>query len=406
MSHPESPPVRRRWPLQLGLVVLLLTVAVAGTLIMMNSAPKAVRKPAEKTARLVEVMPVRMGDHVADIAAMGRVVAASEATLYPEVAGRITEVHERFVPGEQVQAGEELLRLDDADYRLTVRQRRSALAQAEATLAREQGQQQVARREYEMLGEQMAANERSLVLREPQLASAKATREDALAALDRARLDLTRTVVKAPFDGIITEKSVALGTRVSNTSPLLTLVATERFWVRVDLPVEALHQITVPNGSEEVGSIVKLRRGDWPQGIYREGRVLRLNPRLDEQARMAQVLVEVHDPLAQLPEHRGLPRLLINDYVEATITGRTLQETVALDRALLRGGNRVWLLENGELVIRPVEVVFRGREQVFLRGDLQTGDRVVSTDLSSPVAGMALRTSKTAGALAEGEADE
>ncbi|WP_303909211.1 efflux RND transporter periplasmic adaptor subunit [Thiohalomonas denitrificans] len=406
MSHPESPRARRRWPLQVGLVLLLLTVAVTGTLIMMNSAPKAIRKPAEKTARLVEVMPVRLGDHVADIAAMGRVVAASEATLYPEVTGRITEVNERFVPGEQIHAGEELLRLDDADYYLTVRQRRSALAQAEATLAREQGQQQVARREYEMLGEQMAANERNLVLREPQLASARATREDARAALDRARLDLERTVVKAPFDGIITEKSVSLGTRVSSTSPLLTLVATEYFWVRVDLPVVALNQITVPTGPGEVGSTVKLRRGDWPQGTYREGRVLRLNPRLDEQARLAQVLVEVRDPLAQLPEHQGLPRLLINDYVEAAITGRTLQETVALDRSLLRGGNRVWLLENGELAIRPVEVVFRGREQVFLRGDLKAGDRVVSTDLSSPVAGMALRTSRPGGALAQGEADE
>lgn len=405
MTRPESPPRHRRWPLQLGLVLLLLVIAAAGTLIMMASAPKAVRKPSEKIARLVEVMPVQLGDHQAEVAAMGQVVAASEAILYPDVVGRIVDVNERFIPGERVGAGEELLRLDDADYRLTVRQRRSALAQAEAALAREQGQQQVARREYEMLGEAIAADERGLVLREPQLASAKATREDARAALDRARLDLRRTVVKAPFDGIITEKSVALGTRVSNTSPLLTLVAVDRFWVRVDLPVEALKQINIPADPEEAGSSVKLRRGDWPEGVYREGRVLRLIPQLEEQARLAQILVEVRDPLALLPEHEGLPRLLINDYVEAFIEGRILKQTVALERSLLHGGDRVWLFENGKLTIRSVDVVFRNRERVFVRQNLKAGDRLVSTELSSPVAGMALRVDKSEGAAGSG-ADE
>ncbi len=391
MPNPDSSPVRRRWPLQLGLVLLLLAVGAAGALLMMNSAPKAARKPAEKPARLVEVKPVQFADHQARIAAMGRVVAAREASLYPEVAGRVIEVNERFVPGEQVRAGEELLRLDDADYRLTLRQRQSALDKARAALVREQGQQQVALREYEMLGEKLPASERALVLREPQLATAEASLADARAMLDQARLNLARTVVKAPFDGIITDTSVALGTRVTSATPLMSLVEVERFWVRVDLPVEALDQIAIPVDSEKSGSAVEIRRGNWPEGVYRQGRVLRLIPRLEEQARLAQVLVEIRDPMARLPEHQGLPRLLVNDYVEAVIEGRTLKGTVALERPLLHGGDRVWLFEDGQLGIRPVKVAFRGRERVFISEGLKAGDRVVSTDLSNPVEGMALR---------------
>lgn len=107
---------------------------------------------------------------------------------------------------------------------------------------------------------------------------------------------------------------------------------------------------------------------------------------------MAQLLVEVPDPLAMRPENRGLPRLLVNDYLQATIEGRVLRNTVALDRALLHGGDRVWLFAEGQLVVRPVKVLFRGPERVYIGEGLSAGDRVVTTDLSSPIPGMALRT--------------
>ena len=390
----ENKRPRRRAATQALLVLVLLAVGAGSAALLMKSSPKATRKPSEPPARLVETVTVRVGDHPTPVTAMGSVVAAREATLYPEVAGRIVAVGDNFIPGGRVTEGDRLLRLQDADYRLAVRQREAKVAQAKAALDRELGQQEVARREYQLLGEDLPPEEKALVLRGPQLASAEADLAEAEAALAQARLDLSRTDVQAPFDGVITERSVALGSRVTTNTALLSLVATDTFWVRVDLPVDALKWLDVPEDNGGKGSAVRLHRSDWPEGATRSGRVLRLVPSLEREARLAQLLVAVPDPLAQEPENRGQPRLLVNDYVEATLQGRTLEGVVALDRPLLRGGDRVWLLEDGRLVIRKVEVVFRGPEKVLVRAGLEDGDRVIATELATPVAGMALRTAQ------------
>lgn len=389
-------PRGRGWA-QAVVVVVLLALGAAGAGFLMQSAPKASRKPAAAPARLVETVTARVGDHPTPVTAMGSVLAAREATLYPEVAGRIVAEGENFLPGGRVAEGELLLRLEDADYRLAVRQAEAKVAQAEAALEQEHGQQAVARREYQLLGEELPPGEKALVLRKPQLASAEADLAEARAALAQARLDLSRTGVRAPFAGVITERSVALGSRVTTNTALLGLVATDTFWVRVDLPVGALKWLEVPEAGEGGGSEVALRRSDWPAGSSRAGRVLRLIPSLEREARLAQLIVAVPDPLAQAADNRGKPRLLVNDYVEATLVGRTLEDVVALDRALLRGGDRVWLLEDGKLVIREVDVAFRGPTQVLLRSGVEAGDRVVATELATPVAGMALRTADATG---------
>lgn len=390
----ESKRPVRRVLVQVVVVLVVLAVGAGAVAFLMQSAPKASRRSAEAPARLVETVTARVGDHPTPVSAMGTVVAAREATLYPEVSGRIVAVGDNFVPGGRVAEGDLLLRLEDADYRLAVRQREAQVARAEAALEREHGQQEVARREYQMLGEELAPEERALVLRKPQLASAEAELAEAEAALAQARLDRSRTEIRAPFDGVITGRSVALGARVTTNTALLTLVATDTFWVRVDLPVDALKWLEVPEDNGGKGSAVALRRSDWPAGTTRAGRVLRLIPSLEQEARLAQLLVAVPDPLALAPEHRGQPRLLVNDYVGATLSGRTLEGVVALDRALLRGGSRVWVLEDGRLAIREVDVAFRGPEEVLIRSGIADGDEVVATDLASPVSGMALRTAE------------
>lgn len=387
------PTIRRsRWGLQTGLALALLAVGIGTGALLLDTAPKAGRRPTERPAHLVETTPAKAGDHRTVVNAMGSVVAAHEATLYPEVTGRIVGVGAHFLPGGRVHKGEVILHLDDADYRLAVRQAESTVAKARAALEQERGQQAVAQREAKLLGGKLTSQEKALVLRKPQLASARAALANAKAALAQAKLNLERTAVKAPFNGVITERSVALGSRVTPSTALLSLVATETFWVRLDLPLESLRWIDVPQAPGERGSPVHLRQNSWPEGAYRTGHVLRLVPKLESDARLAQLLVEVPDPLAQRPEHHGLPRLLVNDYVEATVEGKTLTHVFALDRALVHSTDRVWLFNKGQLEVRPVEVAFRGAEKVLIKNGLSAGDRVVTTNLTTPVPGMALRT--------------
>jgi len=108
---------------------------------------------------------------------------------------------------------------------------------------------------------------------------------------------------------------------------------------------------------------------------------------------MARVLVSVPDPLGLEDASGKTPPLLIGSYVRIEIEGTVLENVIALDRDHLRDGNRVWIM-NGrdELEIRRVEVAYRGRERVLVADGLKAGEKVVTTDLTAPVAGMPLRT--------------
>ncbi len=109
---------------------------------------------------------------------------------------------------------------------------------------------------------------------------------------------------------------------------------------------------------------------------------------------MARLLVSVPSPL-ESPEGRTLPPLLLGSYVRAEIIGRAARDVFAVPREYIRNGNQVWLMdEQNRLRIRTVQTVFRGPETVYIRSGLKDGQRIVTTDLSSPVEGMLLRTAE------------
>lgn len=82
------------------------------------------------------------------------------------------------------------------------------------------GQQEVARREFSMVQQDIAPEAAALVLREPQLESAKARVAAAEVAIAQAQLDLERTQVRTPFAALVLERSVSAGSQVSEGQAL------------------------------------------------------------------------------------------------------------------------------------------------------------------------------------------
>jgi hypothetical protein len=102
--------------------------------------------------------------------------------------------------------------------------------------------------------------------------------------------------------------------------------------------------------------------------------------------------VSVRDPLGREAEAGAEPLLLLGSFVRVEIQGRVLDGVAALDRRLLRDGDRVWVMRtDGTLDIRPVSVAFGGDRRVLISHGLEDGERVVTTDLPAPVDGMPLR---------------
>ena len=410
--------------LPVGVVVL----AVLGAKRLIETAPTAPRRPASRQAKLVEVVAAELGSRqvvLDDL--MGVVRPARAVELRPQVVGRIEWISEKLMPGGRFAAGEELVRIEQRDFELAVAQRESelgvarsriteagrALTVAQRDLALEMGSQSVAQREYEMLEEELEGQDTSLVLRRPQLAAALAQVEAAQAGegsaqaeyaaaqarLEKARLDLERTVIRSPFAAVVREKLVEVGDAVGVNTALVRLVGTEEFWVEVAVSEQDLKWIEVGNGVAEAGSRVCLyNERIWDAGACREGRVIRRMPGVDSAGRMARLLVAVADPLALEGENGRRPALLVNSYVRAVIFGETVEKVVGVDRAHLRGWDEVWVMSpEGRLEVRQVEVVYRGRDEILVGGGLAAGERIVTSNLSVAVDGMAVRTSEGTG---------
>lgn len=364
--------------------------------------------PGTRNATLVEVIEVDRGDEHVSVHASGEVVAAVSISLQARVQGEVVELHPSFEPGGVVDQGVVLVRLDDDEYQLAVRQARANRDSAQAGRRIESGNQAIARNEYELYGGgDIDEESRDLVLRQPQVDAAEASYEAADAQLDLARLNLRRTRIEAPFDASIESRNVNIGSRVAPGAELARLVGTDTFWVEAAIPLDELDWIQVAGDSGQPGSPVRVSQPSvWGPDRWREGHVVRLLPSLEQGGRLARLLVAIDDPLCRRPENAGKPQLFLGGWVELSIQGTLLRDVVALDRDLVRDGRDVWVLDAEErLAVRPLEFAFRGRDEVLVSSGLEAGDRVVTTTIAAPVAGMQLRTRDSAPPPGEGSGD-
>jgi len=372
-------------------------VALVAVAFIMRSPPSAQRVPLAREARLVEVTAALQGDPQLTIEAWGTVQAARQVTLQSQVAGEVRHTGDTFEPGAHVPQGALLLQIDPSDYELAVRQRRADLTRARADLTLEEGRVAVARQEFALLAEETDPSDaqRRLMLREPQLETARASVASAEAALAAAELDLARTTVKSPFNAVVLERVVGTGTRVSTGANLATLTDTDTFWVELAVPAASLRWLTIPVEGKEGSSVHLYQERVWGEGQYLEGRVIRVRGDLDQKGRMARLLVAVSDPLALADPKQ--PQLLLGAFVRAEIQGHKLDDVVILQRGWLRDGDTIWVMDGaGKLTIRHPRVVYSGAQQVYVRGDIESGDRIITSNLAVAVDGMPLRVAADA----------
>lgn len=392
--------------------LLPLAVILAGSFVsvwLMKTAPQAKTQPQKRNATLVEVRTVDYTSQQTVIPGMGTVTAARNVEIIPQVSGKIIELSSNLVPGGYLQKGETLLKIDPTDYRLTVRERAADVAKAESDLHLEQGNQLIAQKEYSLLGEVVTDQEKALMLRRPQLGNLQAALEAARAKLDKAKVDLARTELTAPFNAVVLSRKVNLGTQASQSSALATLVDTDIFWVEVSVKVSQLGWIKIPRTSGDKGALVRIYdTAAWGGRVHRQGRVIRLKSDLESEGRMARLLIQVEDPLSLIKDNRSKPRMLMGSYVRVEIEGNALDSAMAVEREFIRNGNSVWVMTpEGKLAVRPVDIAFRGADLLLITGGIESGEQLIITDLAAPVEGMALKTlDNNTGQTTTGQAGE
>jgi len=413
-----------------------VVVHAMGTVIPAQSIKLAARVGGEVVETATNFLPggrFSAGDPLLKIDPADYELAAQQAAA--ELQRRQAELAQRDNDVKLKQLDLTLQDIAIERSKVTVRQRETQVVRAESALALEQGQQAVARREYALLGEAIAEGDRELVLRAPQLLAARADIEAATtlkeiaetdveaaeasrqatevtcqtaaasreaaaaivasaeASVRKAQLDLERTVVKAPFNALVADRSVDVGSQVSPGSTLASLVGTDEYWIQVSVPVDQLKWIDIPGVNGDIGSTVRVYHSmAWGEDVSRTGTVKQLMTELEPQGRMARLLVSVPDPLGTDAVDGEGTQLILGSYVRVRIDGRDVENVVQVPRTALRDGKLVWVAkEDRTLDIRRVSVVWGSTDHVYISDGVEDGDELIVSDLGTPVQGMALR---------------
>ena len=364
----------------MGIIGIVLAVVLA----------KSAKKPESKTPELklpsVEVQIAEATRHSYRIQSQGTALPRTSIRLVSEVSGKVVSVAESFDVGQIFAKGDVLLKIDSRDYELALTQARSQVAQAQLRLQMEVKEADVVRREWELLNQ---GEPTGLQAREPQLASALAALEAALAAEEAAKRNLDRCEIRAPFDGMVARAGVRPGQFVALATPLGELFATDVAEVRLPLTASDLGFLDLPKPSTEaaLGQVPKVtlsgRGAEWV------GRIVRSERTVDPLNRMVYVVAQITAPYG-LANDTVAP-LRSGMFVQASIEGRSQEGVIVLPRHALRGRDRVWIASENKLVFRAVKVAFADANQAIVTGGILPGEQVITSLLAGAIDGMGVK---------------
>ena len=291
----------------------------------------------------VEVVVARADTVVDAILATGEIEAMQSVELRPDIEGRIAENLVR--EGSEVARGAPLFKVDDAELKAEV-----ARAEAERDLA-----QQSLTRTRDLLGQKASS--------QSELERAEATSRSTAAQLELLKVRLDRTLVRAPFAGVVGERFVSLGDYVTTDSRLVTLQTVSPQRAAFQVPERYADRL-------KVGQEVTFRVAALP-GKEFTGRVDFVDPIVQLPARTIMVKARVPNPRREL--RAGM-------FIEVRLATAVRPKAVVIaeDAVLpLQANTFVWVAVGGKATRRQVELGVRTPGFVEARSGVEAGEQVV-----------------------------
>jgi len=362
----------RKWGVRIAIVV-----AIVAAIVVLKSTLLA---PKPVPVLVVEVTSGQVEETITNSRA-GTVTARRRAKLSPELGGQVVDLP--FREGEAVGAGQIVLRLEDS-----AQQARLELAQrdVEATAAERDRvclTAERAAREYDrlrrladeaiistdLLDEVESSREASRAA----CRAAGAVEARTQAAVSVARAELSKTVLRAPFDGIVAEVSTEVGEWTTPSPPALpvppVIDVLDPTSIYISAPMDEVDSASIHAGQPVRVTVDSHRNQNFP------GRVRRVAPYvLDVEEQNRTVEVEVTRDDAELAAQL-LPGTSADVEVILDVNDSTLRIPTA---ALLQGG-KVLVLEDGVLVERQIEIGLRNWDFTEVLSGLSAGDLVVTS---------------------------
>ena len=422
---------------------MAIAIAMMIAVILVNVGKPIDHTGAVLPSRAVETLEIQSIAFRASVTAYGNVEPAITLNSKAEVSGKVSYVHPELKRGGSMPEGEIAIRIDAADYKVSLTQTEADLAVSTQAYVQLEEEEKTALKSFDIAkenltyGEQEYARiqkiwEQRLVSRstldaekqrvnqlrqaveelQGQLNSFASRKDSVKASIVRAeqqvkgqQTNLGRTEIAIPFNARIGEVLVERGEYVNVGTTLFEALDTNGVEVNAQLPVlhmaalvshlensklADLRQMTSSNTAKMLQLTASISLvGGLSEAIW-EAHVLRISESVDPTRRTLGIVVAVDDPYAKIIPGRR-PPLLKGMYTAVNLYAPERQAIVIPRKAVHE--NRVYLVNNNnQLVIRNIDVQFFQGELAIIRSGLNSGDQLILGDLYPVIEGMPLIT--------------
>jgi membrane fusion protein (multidrug efflux system) len=320
--------------------------AVLGTaFVIVSMSPLAVLAQTKAVPPLpVKAAPATRTTLNVEVTAVGTLHADETVMVRPEIAGRVETIH--FREGQKIRQGEPLVTLDQEEYQ-------AQLASSAAQLALEQSSY---RRLQDMDRQQLTSQQN--------LDEAKAKLDTARAQQELNRVHLSKTVIRAPFDGMIGLRKISPGAYVKPGDDIVALESLGAMKLDFRVPETYLARLAVDQR-------LAARVDAYPEQSF-EGTIYAIEPALDEETRTVLLRARLPNPHNQLRPGLFARVSLILERREDTL--------VVPEQAIVPVGQTtfVYRVADGKAVMTPVKLGLRRPGLVEILEGLSAGDLVVT----------------------------
>lgn len=380
----------------LPLIVILVAILIAGLMSLTKPDSLELESPnrevAVKTA-ILEKSQVQL-----TVKSQGTVQPLTRTMLVSEVSGTVMELAPQFEVGGTFSKGDVLIRLDAADYQVAKQRADAQLQSAKAQLLSEQARSSQAKKEWEMTGRPLSEAP-VLALRTPFLAEAQSRLLQAEAEVKQAQLKLQRTIIRAPYAGMVSSTMVDLGQYVTIGARLGETFAIDYAEIRLPMTGKDLSKLgwNAATSQQQIFHQNKVQLQGSINGINAtwQAVLVRSEGTIDQSSRAQYLVAQVSDPynIKAIPDR---PRLLIGSFVEAVVDGKMIENVYSLPRHALRSNKRVATVDADQrLKLLDVDYVFEDHANYYISSGLEGSIEIVTSGMGIMVDGMRLKPFKS-----------
>lgn len=352
--------------------IIAFVTLISSFIILATSPTQELSAQTEKVLS-VSVIDVSPQEFTPSYQAFGRIESPRLLLLTAQVEGEVKYVNKAFIEGGQLIKGDIIYQIDESDYQHKLNQRQSDLKIAQANLQLELGEQKVAEREYQQIsgdfGGENIILQKSLMLRQPQLETAKANVTIAQSNVNLAKKNLQRCTVVSSSDFTVLTKVIYQGSYVNKGDSLGELA--QLSILRVSLAVPS-----------DIATLLRINQAvniSADSHKNHQAVVSQLSSNLHANSQLQQVYLSIKNPRKSF---------ILGEFIVADLTLLPQKNTLKLPLSSI-DDDIFWIVDkNKKLSAKAAKIIWQNERYVIVNNNVAEGESIVTSAITGAKEGM------------------